>query len=116
MKAIICSLLSLLLLFLAVTGAALTIEHKMDALIDEITDADGKENATALYESYKGDRWLLSVCVADGLIFDLENAFGEWCDSLNAGLPEEAEIAKSRLIRNLSHIKRLSGFNLKAIL
>ena len=116
MRAILWSVTTILILALTVVGAALMIDVKADALIAlaEKTDDDG-EQISRLYGEYQRSEWLLVLCVSDEVLFNTEESFGEWRESVKDGMKEEASLAKDRLIRNLWHIKRLSGLNFKSI-
>lgn len=116
MKSIIGSVSTLIILILTVIAATVLLDAKTAALIDDISSTeDCEEEISELYEKYRKEEWILSLCVSDDLLYNTEDAFGEWRESVKNGASDTSGSAKSRLIRNLTHIRRLSGFNFKAI-
>ena len=74
------------------------------------------EAFSVVYEDFLSVRTYLSLSVAHDDIGTLEREFVEILGALKIGDKESAAIAKSRLCGTLSHLGRLSGFNIDSII
>ena len=113
MKGLTLATITLIVLTIAVSGCGIIIDAQLGQIEKAVTVCtDTKEAMTSVYQAFRSREWIFSICVADGLLYNLETAFTEWITSGE----NERNATKSRLIQEINHIKRLNGFNLKAIL
>lgn len=113
MKSLTLAVIILLTLCLTVSGSAIIMNRQLYQMENDVIKCgEEKDDILAIYENYKAREWLFSICVADGLIYNLESAFTDWINSED----NEAKAAKSRLILEINHIRRLNGVNIKSIL
>lgn len=93
-------------------------------LSDIISDFEMRVKGTELegakfngiYEDFLKNRTYLGITVNHDDIAEVEEEFAEILGALRIGDTQTAEIAKSRLISALGHLKRLSGFNIDSII
>ena len=93
-------------------------------LSDIISDIEGRVTRTELdegsmvkiHEDFLKSRTYLGITVNHDDIAEVEEEFAEILGALSIGDKDAAEIAKSRLISALGHLKRLSGFNIDSII
>ena len=69
-----------------------------------------------IHEDFLKSRTYLGITVNHEDIAEVEEEFAEILGSLRIGDTQTAEIAKSRLISALGHLKRLCGFNIDSII
>ena len=91
------------------------IENSVEALSFEASASESKNEAEALFESYKKAEGFLSLTVSHNDLTDIESFFSEMIGYLSVSDKDGAKMAKSRLIDALAHLRRLSGVNISSI-
>lgn len=113
-------------ILLLTLGACTLNTHFLLRSIDRITHdvqdfsctepaSDAKERAQALFDGYKRAENFLSLTVSHNDLTDIESFFSEMIGYLSVEDTDGAEMAKSRLIDALAHLRRLSGVNISSI-
>lgn len=82
--------------------------------IDEPTE-EAEAEAKDLYEDYRRWEQFFSLTVSHRDLTDVESLFSEMLGYLGVSDADGARVAKSRLIDALSHLRRLSGFNIGSV-
>lgn len=94
-------------------------------MIDDITetvedlsveDKHAKERAENAFEVYNDKAKYIGLTVSHDDLTNIEDCFVELIGYLSVGDTENAEVTKGRLINSLEHLRRLSGFNIDAII
>ena len=97
----------------------------LSKMIDEITDAvkkinvsekDAKDSAEGAFELYNDKAEYFGLTVSHEDLTNIEDCFVELIGYLSVGDSKNAEVTKGRLISSLEHLRRLSGFNIDAII
>lgn len=88
--------------------------EKVDTLALEGVDAES--NAKEIYSDYKRKEKYMSVTVSHDDLTSIEDCFVEMIGFISVGDSQNATVTKSRLISCLEHLRRLSGFNIDAII
>jgi len=110
-----CITLIAVLLFVTVNTAVLS--SMINGLTEEASSMKLElDDVEALYKKFLGARTYLSITVNHEDIESVEEEFAELLGALPANDVESAAIAKSRLVSALTHLGRLSGFNLDSII
>ncbi|MBO7196407.1 MAG: DUF4363 family protein [Clostridia bacterium] len=81
-----------------------------------VEDDDAEKYAKAVYDEFKEKVKYISLTVSHDDIRDIEDCFVEMIGYLSVGDDNSAEVTKDRLTRSLEHLRRLSGFNIDAII
>ena len=69
-----------------------------------------------LYEDFKKRETFISLTVNHEDLTNIEESFSEIIGCLSVGDADGARITKNRLLDSLEHLRRLSGFNIDAII
>lgn len=69
-----------------------------------------------LYEYFKKRETFISLTVNHEDLTNIEESFSEIIGCLSVGDADGARITKNRLLDSLEHLRRLSGFNIDAII
>ena len=123
MKTKIAAVIILVVLIIGVTANTLYL----DKLITEITydvenfvisddTDDSTVRAREMFDNFKMRETYISTTVNHNDLTDIESLMSELVAYLSAGMTEEAEVAKSRLVDALGHLRRLSGVNIDSII
>ena len=72
--------------------------------------------ANEAYDLFKKNELFIGLTVNHEDLSNIENCFAEIIGYLSVGDIDSAEVTKNRLINSLSHLRRLSGFNIDAII
>ncbi len=113
-------------LLILVTGSALIntriLLRRIDSITDTVlnlnTEADAEtsaKNARAAFEDFKHEEEYLSLTVNHNDLTDIEELFSEMIGHLEVLDRDSAQVTKNRLLDALSHLRRLSGFNISSI-
>ncbi len=104
-----------------VTFNSITLSLMFDNMYCEVasaSDADiteAGEKYQEILDEYKGRISLIALSIKHSELSDIEESLTELISSCRAGNAEEAQLIKSRLMSELSHIRRLVGFNIDSI-
>ncbi len=82
----------------------------------EIDEKEAWENAENLLNLFQNEVFYMNLTVSHEDITEIENSFVDMVGFIKVGRTEDAEVAKSRLLRSLEHLRRLSGFNFDSII
>ncbi|MBQ8302197.1 MAG: DUF4363 family protein [Clostridia bacterium] len=82
----------------------------------DITSSGAKDDAEKLFDEYMKKERFISLTVSHNDLTTIEDCFVEMIGYLSIGDTDNAEVAKSRLIHSFEHLRRLSGFNIDAII
>ena len=94
-------------------------------MIDEITvtiedlsvsDENASKRAESAFELYNAKAKYIGFTVSHDDLTNIEDCFVELIGYLSVGDTKNAEVTKGRLINSLEHLRRLSGFNIDAII
>lgn len=113
-------------LLILVTGSALIntriLLRRIDSITDTVlnlnTEADAEtstKNARAAFDDFKHEEEYLSLTVNHNDLTDIEGLFSEMIGHLEVLDRDSAQVTKNRLLDALSHLRRLSGFNISSI-
>ncbi len=114
------------LLLILVAGATLintcVLLHRIDRITDTVYRLNTEEsaesaekNARAAFTNFRREEEYLSLTVNHNDLTDIEGLFSEMIGYLSVSDRDGAEVAKSRLIDALSHLRRLSGCNISSV-
>lgn len=81
-----------------------------------LEEENAESEARRMYDDYKKKEKYMSVTVSHDDLTSIEDCFVEMIGFLSVGDVQNAAVAKSRLISCLEHLRRLSGFNMDAII
>lgn len=70
----------------------------------------------SLYEDFKKKETFISLTVNHEDLTNIEESFSEIIGYLSVGDADGARVIKNRLLDSLEHLRRLSGFNIDAII
>lgn len=93
-----------------------TIESVQLLNIDDSNINDRKNNAEEIFRIFEKYEIFISLTVSHDDLTNIENSFVEMIGYLSVEDVENAQVAKSRLIHSLEHLRRLSGLNFDAII
>ena len=124
MKEKIFAVIMITLIAGAVTTNTLLLRKNIDkihASVDEIEITDeewesSKQCASEAFELFKAKELFIGLTVNHDDLSDIEGCFSELIGYLDVGDTSGASVAKNRLIDALGHLRRLSGFNIDAII
>lgn len=97
------------------------LNRQIEATMSDVNglslDGDNAEaKARAIYEDYMKKEKYMSLTVSHDDLTSIEDCFVEMIGYLSVGDKQNAEVTKSRLMNFLEHLRRLSGFNIDAII
>ena len=96
------------------------IEKMCDAVeainISENSLEDAEYALREIFEVYKRREVFISLTVNHEDLTNIEESFDEIIGYLSVGDADGARVTKNRLIGSLRHLRRLSGFNIDAII
>ena len=85
----------------------------------EITEDNIRQSekmARELYDDFKKKEIFISLTVNHEDLTNIEASFSEIIGYLSVGDADGARVTKNRLLDSLEHLRRLSGFNIDAII
>ena len=88
----------------------------MDVQGLSVYDDDAYEDAEKIKKKFKEAEGLISLTVNHDDLTNIEECYSDLTGYLKAGMSDEAEVTKSRLIDALAHLRRLSGVNIDSII
>ena len=123
MKEKIFAVVNILLIIGAVTINTVKLHRDIDLIYEEVSILDiGKEDAStmntakAVYEKFKRYETFMGLTVNHEDLSNIEESFAELLGYITVGDTEGATVTKNRLLDELSHLRRLSGLNIDAII
>lgn len=118
MPAVVIFAFTVLLLVLSFVCVNTLVLSRIIGELEEKTETTKLEASefTELYGEFLRMRTYLSITVNHDDIKAVEEEFAEILGALNIDDHETAAIAKSRLVGALSHLRRLSGFNIDSVI
>ena len=120
MKVVIFSYIILALVITLVIVNSIIISHNIDVIIEKLKSipsiASSKDDYNDVFEDYMKIQHFLAITVSHDDLTNIEDNFYEILGATDADDDQALNIAKSRLIGALTHLKRLVGINLDSIL
>ena len=119
MKSLILSCVSALLLVVFVFANSYAVRYNVEKISTAIESAPDncseKETYNKLYEDYRRREKYIALSVSHSDLLIIEDSFAEMLGAIDAEDEDALTIAKSRIIKALAHIKRLSGINFDSV-
>lgn len=119
MKALIFAYVTLAAVIATVFINSFAVSDAVGDMINSLQEVenstDNKEKYIEIYDEFKRYRKYINLTVSHDIIMSIEENFAEILGALEADDEESLIITKSRLISELSHLKRLSGINSDSI-
>ena len=81
-----------------------------------VSSEEARERANALFDSFKERETYISLTVSHDDLTNIEDGFAELIGYLSVDDKDGAEVTKCKLENALLHLRRLSGFNIDAII
>ena len=122
MKEKIFAVVTIVLVISAVTLNTLKMHQDIDEIysaVNIITNEDSekaKKHAEEAYEVFRKKEPFIGLTVNHDDLSNIEEAFAEMIGFLSVGDVDGATVTKNRLLDALGHLRRLSGFNIDAII
>ena len=124
MKEKIIAFCLLILVIGFVIGNTIALGKQIDGLCNEAEALkiiaenirQSEVDAEKLYENFKRKEMFISLTVNHEDLTNIENTFSEMIGYLSVGDESGAKVMKNRLVDSLEHLRRLSGFNIDAII
>ena len=121
MKEKILSVILLFTVICTVTINTIVLLKQIDRVSEkvsqlEIQKNEAKNEAEDLFSDFMNKETFISLTVSHDDLTAIENDFVDLIGYLSVSDLENAEVAKSRLLHSLEHLRRLSGFNFDAII
>lgn len=121
MKEKILSVILLIIVIAFVTVNTVIIGKQIDEVIESVDSLRLDDNSAAIkskesYDDFMKKEKYLSLTVSHDDMTSIESCFVEMIGYLSVGDIQNAEVVKYRLKSSLEHLRRLSGFNLDAII
>lgn len=121
MKEKILSVVLLVMIIVFVTINTVILNGQIDEIIEkvdlfDVSEDNAKKNAEQIYEDFMKKQKYMSLTVSHDDMTSIEGCFVEMIGYLAIGDRQNAEVVKYRLKSSLEHLRRLSGFNLDAII
>lgn len=117
------AVITILLIIAAVTLNTVKMHRDIDSVYDAVNGIeldkdhiDTKDNAKKAYEKFKKCETFIGLTVNHDDLSNIEESFTEMLGHLAIGDTDAATVTKNRLLDELSHLRRLSGFNIDAII
>lgn len=121
MKEKILAVILFVITILFVTVNTVIIDKQITDVIDSVDGLElGAENslkdAYSLYEDFMKKQGYISITVSHNDMTSIEDCFVEMIGYISVKDIESATVVKYRLKSYLEHLRRLSGFNIDAII
>lgn len=115
------SILLLVLIICFVVINTIIVERHIDETILTVEKLDiesegAKHNAEQIHNSFMAKQRYISLTVNHEDMTSIEDCFVEMIGFLSVNDTQNAEVAKYRLRNSLEHLRRLSGYNIDAII
>ena len=119
MKAFILSAVIAPVLIIFVFINSYAVGYNIDKLTEGLENApsncESKEIYEELYKEYQKREKYIALSISHSDLLSIEDSFAEILGAIEARDEETLIIEKSRVIKALNHIKRLSGINFDSI-
>lgn len=121
MKEKVLAVFLLVIVVAFVSGNTLLLDKQIIYTIHAVDELDvggdnAEDEAKEIYDNYKKKEKYMSVTVNHDDLTCIKDCFVEMVGFLSVGDVQDATVTKSRLISYLEHLRRLSGFNIDAII
>ena len=123
MKEKIFAVVTMTLIPVAVIVNTIRMHSDIDAICDAVVKIEigenteeAKSDAVAAYELFQKKELFIGLTVNHEDLSNIENGFAEMIGYLTVDDSDSAEVTRNRLLDSLSHLRRLSGFNIDAII
>ena len=121
MKEKILAAVLFVLIILFVTVNTVILNKQITEVIDSVNRLDlrienSAEEANILYRDFMKKEGYLSITVSHNDMTSIEDCFVEMIGYISVNDIDNATVVKYRLKRSLEHLRRLSGFNIDAII
>ncbi len=116
MKAILLSIGVIFLLFAIVITNAIYINLLLGSLEKGLEAANDAQDYKGIYDTFNRHERLLSLTLDDERLLGIEIGLLDCVGYTQTGRLEDLSIEKSRLLSTLGQTKRLSGFDINAII
>lgn len=124
MKEKIFAVLAVVSIIAAVSANTVFLGKNIDKIrkeVESISIKDGecelaRRQAVRAFELFRDAELLIGLTVNHDDLSNIEECFAELIGYLSVGDADGAEVTKSRLTDALGHLRRLSGFNIDAII
>ena len=121
MKQKILAVILMVIVIVFVSINTIVLERQICATMEKVEtlsleDGDAERNAKEIYSDYKRKEKYMSVTVSHDDLTSIEDCFVEMIGFISVDDVQNATVTKSRLISCLEHLRRLSGFNIDAII
>lgn len=121
MKEKILSVVLMILVISFVTVNTLILNNQVEDVTENVSslsldNEDSEKEAVRIYESFMKKEKYMSLTVSHEDLTSIEDCFVQMIGYLSVDDRKNAEVTKSRLISYLEHLRRLSGFNIDAII
>ena len=121
MKAKTFAFITIFTTIVAVTANTVYLNHEIERFITAVSSLDIEEGsalaeAQELREDFLKSEAFISLTLSHDDLTNIEESFSEIIGYLSVRDFDGAKVTKNRLIDSLEHLKRLSGFNIDAII
>lgn len=121
MKEKVIALVILSLIVLGIAANAVMIDKSIDATLKEVgnlslVEESSAEDAERIYSDFKVKENYISITVNHEDLTNINECFSDMIAYLRVGKPDDAEVAKYRLIDSLEHLRRSCGLNIDSII
>ena len=121
MKEKILSIVLLVMVIAFVTVNTIILNKQVEEVTKSVSSLsldndDAEMEARRIYESFMKKEKYMSLTVSHDDLTSIEDCFVQMIGYLSVDDKKNAEVTKSRLISYLEHLRRLSGFNIDAVI
>ena len=124
MKEKIFAAVMIILIITAVTANTVFLGKDIDKIYSSVNSItilednceSAKAQAEKAFELFRSKELFVGLTVNHDDLSTIESCFSEMLGYLSVGDAKEATVAKNRLTDALGHLRRLSGFNIDAII
>ena len=121
MKVKIFAVVTLIVTVVAVSINTAVLEKQISEVTEAVTalnvnDENAQETATVIYDDFRKKETYISLTVNHDDLTNIEEGFAELIGYLEIGDTDGAYVTKNRLLDSIDHLRRLSGFNIDAII
>ena len=119
MKSIIFSCTTAILLIVFVFVNSFAVRYNIDKISEELEKAPNDIKSADIYseifEDYRRREKYVALSISHSDLLVIEDSFAEILGAIEADDEETLIIAKCRIIKALSHLKRLAGVNFDSV-
>lgn len=123
MKEKIFAFITIILIIVAVASNTIKMHKDIDEIYSAVENIDieqptneSRQEAHDAYDLFKKKEHFIGLTVNHDDLSNIEDCFAEMIGNLKTDDPDGATVAKNRLLNALSHLRRLSSFNIDAII